>query len=255
MSTNNERAADFAAAFETNVFVMMRYRETESFLTIERVLRSALLEYGLQARLARDAAFHDDVWANIVFYMESCKYGIAIFEEIDEREFNPNISMELGFMYARGRRCLLLKDQRMPRLPTDILGKIYRDFDSYHLEPTIGSQVTNWCEKDLWLKRADVRPLRRTRLDRYVLEKVDTARFKKRKSWADHVLSVLSEFEAGETLHIVWNEKEERLRKYYKDGIRWEGPYALNERDHSAVCERLGLETAGTELLETVPED
>ena len=88
---------------------MMRYRTSPHFKEIEDCLRDTLSEFGLIARLAKDRAIVDDLWENIVLYMRHSRFGIALFEDIDEREFNPNISLELGYMYALGKRCLLLK--------------------------------------------------------------------------------------------------------------------------------------------------
>ncbi len=153
MRDANEVTRRFEANYTRNVFVMMRYRDDEKYKQIEDALRSNLLRYGLTACLAKDRAFTDDLWANIAFYMRNSRYGIAVFEEMDEREYNPNISMELGFLYALERRCLLLKDKRMPRLPTDICGKIYKDFDTYRIEESIGSRIQEWCENDLGMKR------------------------------------------------------------------------------------------------------
>ena len=99
--------------YEKNVFVMMRYRNKEHFKEIESTIRDVLDSYDLKARLAKDKAYTDDLWGNIEIYMHGCKYGIVVFEEIDEREYNPNISLELGYMYALGKRCLLLKEERM----------------------------------------------------------------------------------------------------------------------------------------------
>jgi hypothetical protein len=137
--------------FDRNVFIMMRYRLGTHFINIEEAIKKSLAKYGLISRLAKDCAFSDDLWENIQLYMKGSKLGIAVFEEIDEREFNPNISLELGYMYALGRRCLLLKDKRMPRLPTDTCGKIYRDFDVYDLPASVDVQVSDWCERDLGL--------------------------------------------------------------------------------------------------------
>jgi hypothetical protein len=143
------------STFDTNVFVMMRYSETSPFRSLEESIRSSLQRYGLRMRLAKDRSLHDDLWENIRLYMTSSRYGIAVFEQIHEREFNPNISLELGYMYALGRRCLLLKDRGMPRLPTDACGKIYRDFDPFDIEETTTKQVTAWCENDLGLSPID----------------------------------------------------------------------------------------------------
>jgi len=152
MPANEIQIADeLQKQFDQNVFVMMRYRANSHFQTIEQALKGSLAKYGLVARLAKDSALSDDLWENVQLYMKFSRLGVAVFEEIDEREFNPNISLELGYMYALGRRCLLLKDKRMPRLPTDTCGKIYRDFDTYDLADSIGKQISEWCEKDLGL--------------------------------------------------------------------------------------------------------
>ena len=155
MSAEERFIEELQSTFDTNVFVMMRYRDTPQFQMIEASIRRSLSSYGLSARLAKDRALSEDLWDNIRLYMTSSRYAIAVFEELDEREFNPNISLELGYMYALGRRCLLLKERRMPRLPTDTLGKIYRDFDGFALEETIVKQVTGWCEDDLGLSLAN----------------------------------------------------------------------------------------------------
>jgi hypothetical protein len=144
-------ASDLQNRSDRNVFIMMRYRPDAHFMRIEETLKTSLSKYGLIARLAKDCAFSDDLWENVELYMKFSRLGIAVFEEIDERTFNPNISLELGYMYGLGRRCLLLKDKRMPRLPTDTCGKIYRDFDTYDLASSISSQISDWCERDLGL--------------------------------------------------------------------------------------------------------
>lgn len=136
---------------DRNVFVMMRYRSEKHFAEIETSIRDALLRYGLIARLAKDGSVVDDLWENITYYMRFCRFGIAVFEDIDEREFNPNISLELGYMYAMNKRCLLLKEKRMPRLPVDICGRIYRDFDALDILESIQEQVAEWCSRDLGL--------------------------------------------------------------------------------------------------------
>ena len=82
-----------------------------------------------------------------------CKYGVCIFEEIDDREFNPNVPLEYGFMRAMNRQTLLLKDDRMPRMPSDMTGKVYRTFDTYNITVTIEETIKQWCERDLGLKR------------------------------------------------------------------------------------------------------
>ncbi|MCX6022521.1 MAG: hypothetical protein NTZ05_12470 [Chloroflexi bacterium] len=130
--------------YERNVFVMMRYRNAEHFREIEEAIGASLAAYGLQAHWAKDKEWDDDLWGNIRLYMHACKYGLVVFEQIDERDFNPNVSLELGYMYALGRRCFLLKEMRMPRMPTDIFGKLYKEFDQFHLRESLRQRREEW---------------------------------------------------------------------------------------------------------------
>jgi hypothetical protein len=149
------KAAIADQLFNQSVFVMMRYMDSEHYQAIESAIVEELRAYGLVGRLAKDKAYSDDLWDNVCIYMHACKYGIAVFEEIDKREFNPNVAMELGYMYGWGRRVLLLKDQRMPAMPTDVVGRIYRPFDTYKIETSVKAQIRNWAERDLGLSRQE----------------------------------------------------------------------------------------------------
>ncbi len=55
-------------------------------------------------------------------------------------------------MMAHGKRCLLLKDQRMPKMPTDVVGKLYKEFDSYNITNSIRVAADRWT-RDLGLPR------------------------------------------------------------------------------------------------------
>lgn len=154
MSTNiDPLIAKFQESANSNVFVIMRYRPVQHFADIEKCIRKTLLEFGLIARFAKDGALVSGLWNTLELYMKYSRFGIAIFEDIDERDFNPNIPLELGYMLALGRRCLILKEKRMPRLPTDILGFTYRDFDVLDLSSSLRQQIRDWCSGDLGLPR------------------------------------------------------------------------------------------------------
>ncbi len=145
-----QRYLDLFAAdhphYDTNVFVMMRFREDPHYHQIFGVLRQALAEHGLRALRVDQKGYvdDDDLWDNIAVYMMGCKYGIAVFEDFDDRDFNPNVAIEYGFMRALNKRVLTLKEQRMPAVPSDATGNRYRPFDMMNLEPTIRAQVTSW---------------------------------------------------------------------------------------------------------------
>jgi len=137
---------------ENNIFLMMRFRAGDQYDEIHSAIKAELSKFGLKVLRADDKDYTGDLWENVCLYMLGSKYGVAVFEEIDLREFNPNVALELGFMTAQNKRCLLLKDQRMSKLPTDIVGKLYKEFDTYNISTTIRTAVQKWCA-DIGLSR------------------------------------------------------------------------------------------------------
>jgi hypothetical protein len=149
-----DRFSEDHPSFDRNVFIAMRFRSGKQFLEIHEAVKSGLAKYGLQGLRSDDKTFppDGDLWNNVCVYMMGCKYGVCVFEEIDEREFNPNVPLEYGFMRAMNRQVLLLKDIRMPKMPADMTGKLYRNFDTYNITLTICEQISQWAERDLGLK-------------------------------------------------------------------------------------------------------
>lgn len=141
-------------SFEKNVFIAMRFRPGKQFIEIHDAIKTGLATFGLNGLRADDKTYppDGDLWNNICVYMMGCKFGVCVFEEIDEREFNPNVPLEFGFMRAMNHQVLLLKDRRMPKLPLDMTGKLYRQFDTYEITSTIHEQISQWAERDLGLR-------------------------------------------------------------------------------------------------------
>jgi hypothetical protein len=134
---------------DKNVFVMMRFRESDQLHEIHSTIRGALAERGFDAVRADDRDYTGELWTNIEVCMTGCNYGIAVFEDIDDRAFNPNVSLELGYMMGRRKRCLILKEKRLPDLPTDVVHRLYKSFDMFNIAETVRSQVHRWTDVDL----------------------------------------------------------------------------------------------------------
>lgn len=79
----------------------------------------------------------------------ACKYGIAISEDLDQREFNPNVTLELGYMLGLRKRCLLLREKRLPKMPSDVVGHLYKPWDAFDAQTTVSRQVERWLQTDL----------------------------------------------------------------------------------------------------------
>jgi hypothetical protein len=111
---------------------------------------AALDAHGLRFLLASQRALVDDLWGNVAAHMWACNYGIAFFEDRRGRGMNYNLAIEVGAMLMAGRRCLLLKDSSIGRMPTDLVGFIYKSVDLD--EPkTISQAVHEWAREDLTL--------------------------------------------------------------------------------------------------------
>jgi hypothetical protein len=140
---------------------MMPFEEKDIRLKqITDTIKETLEENGLYGWRADDPerTIMEDIWDNIVVNMLSCKYGIAVFvdrkvlDRYTDREitvFNANIALEVGFMKSRGLDILLLKDKRLEKLPTDIISKLYEEFDFNDPEGGVKTAVTKWIKRCL----------------------------------------------------------------------------------------------------------
>ncbi len=147
------------APYEKSVFIMMPFDKNDIRLNqITNTIRETLKEHGLYGWRADDPnrEVMEDIWDNIVVNMLSCKYGIAVFvdkrvlDRYTDREitvFNANIALEVGFMKSRGLNVLILKDKRLEKLPTDIISKLYEEFDFNNPEGDVKKAVKRWIEK------------------------------------------------------------------------------------------------------------
>ena len=110
----------------------------------------ALEGHGLRFVLASQRAMVDDLWGNVAAHMWSCNYGVAFFEDRRGRGMNYNLVIDVGAMLMVARRCLLLKDSSIARMPTDLVGFIYKSVDLDD-PATVTRAVHEWAAQDLAL--------------------------------------------------------------------------------------------------------
>jgi nucleoside 2-deoxyribosyltransferase len=79
--------------------------------------------------------------------MHGCDFGIAIFDEVEEHTFNPNIAFETGYMFGLEKPVLLLKDRRLRTLPSDLLGLLYKEFDPDNVRDTVPQKIREFAEE------------------------------------------------------------------------------------------------------------
>lgn len=127
-------------------FIMMRFASTPAHESIVNAVRDTLAPLGISALRADDRDYHDDLFPNILTYIHGCRFGIAIFERIEADDFNPNVSLEVGYMLGLRKSVCLLKDRTLKTLHTDLVGKLYRQFDPQDPEGTIPSELLKWIQ-------------------------------------------------------------------------------------------------------------
>ncbi len=132
---------------ETTAFIMMQFAQTEAHNKIVSAIKAALANEGITALRADDRQYHDDVFPNVKTYMHGCDFGVAVFERIEDEVFNPNISLEVGYLLALGKPICYLKDKSLKRLPTDLISKLYREFDTHAVESTLPAPLLKWLQE------------------------------------------------------------------------------------------------------------
>lgn len=134
---------------ERNVFIMMRFLASDQLDEAYATIRDTLSARGFSAVRADDRDYTGELWSNIEVYLTGSKYGIAILEDIERRDFNPNVSLELGYMLGRRKRCLILKEQRLPDLPADVVHRLYKTFDMFNVRSSVAREIGRWIDVDL----------------------------------------------------------------------------------------------------------
>lgn len=134
---------------DRNVFVMMRFLSSPQLDEVHTSIKETLAARGFHAVRADDRDYTGELWSNIEVHMTCCRFGIAVFEDIESRDFNPNVSLELGYMLGRHKRCLILKEQRLPDLPADVVHRLYKPFDMFNVSQSVSREVARWVDVDL----------------------------------------------------------------------------------------------------------
>lgn len=124
------------------IFVIMPFREelNKVYETIKDIFTSK----GYSAIRADEKEFTNDLWENVRVYLECCNVAVAVFDKNDQDNYNPNVAIEVGYMLSKGNKVCLLKDKKLPKLPSDLISKMYKEYDSDDVEGTLPEQLELW---------------------------------------------------------------------------------------------------------------
>jgi hypothetical protein len=127
-------------------FVMMRFGQTPAHNNIVAGIQAALASSDIVSVRADEKEYHEDLFQNIQTYIYGCAFGVAVFERLEEENFNPNVSLEVGYMMALKKPICLLKDRTLKTLHTDLIGKLYRVFDPQDPSGSISVELSKWLK-------------------------------------------------------------------------------------------------------------
>ena len=118
------------------VIIMMKFsggdpNKDDKLKTLFNTIKHELDKYGLGAVRTDEKNYSktDYIWDNVQIYLDGCDYGIAVLENLYLDEMNPNVALEYGYMLAKSKRLLLLKEKSFENIRADILGKIWKEFE------------------------------------------------------------------------------------------------------------------------------
>jgi hypothetical protein len=134
---------DFPTGNKT-AFIIMQFSETKLHKEIVSCIKDVLGKHNIIALRADDKQYMDDLFPNVKVYMHACDFGVAVFDRITEDDFNPNVSLEVGYMLGMGKNVLLLKDKTLKSLPTDLTGKLYKQFSTLEISASLPEQIEKW---------------------------------------------------------------------------------------------------------------
>lgn len=152
-------------ANEKTAFIMTSFAE-EHQSTINQIIK-VLKKHKITPCLANKEGGenHDYLWPNIEVFIHGCDFGIGIYaddsilkggniingeeqykEHFKRIRINPNMSQEVGYMLGLQKKVCILKDIKLDKLPSDLAGKIYVEYDGDNdndLEEQLGEWLTN----------------------------------------------------------------------------------------------------------------
>lgn len=125
-------------------FIIMQFGQTETHKRIIDSIKKTLSDCGITAIRADEKQYHNNLYENVLTYLHGCGFAIVLFERLESDDFNPNVSLEVGYLLAMDKPVCLLKDMTLKLLHTDIVGFLYKAFDPQSPEGTIPPVLTKW---------------------------------------------------------------------------------------------------------------
>jgi hypothetical protein len=130
--------------YNNNCFLIMSFSPTKFHSKIQQVLKNTFEKFQINLLRADERSYSDDLLGNIETYLHGCSFAVAVFERLESEVYNPNVSFEVGYLYGLKKPICLLKERTMLRLHSDLMGKLYVEFDIQDIEGTLPARLEKW---------------------------------------------------------------------------------------------------------------
>lgn len=127
-----------------SAFLIMRFSDKPAYERIHKALVAVFANLGVKLLRADDKAYSENLFDNIKTYADGCAFGVALFDRIESNYFNPNVSLEVGYMMGRQKPVLLLKDDTIDTLPSDLVGNLYTSINIHDPASGLEQKVLKW---------------------------------------------------------------------------------------------------------------
>ncbi len=129
---------------KTVAFLIMSFSKTPIHDEIQSEIKKKLKEYDIDCVRSDYKEYHEDLYYNILTYLWGSGLSIAIYERIESEYFNPNVSLEVGYALALRKPVCLLKEKTLKTIQTDLVGKLYREFDIQNISGSLPDELMKW---------------------------------------------------------------------------------------------------------------
>ncbi len=129
---------------DATAFIMMSFKNNKINNQIFSSIKNTLSSIGISALRADEKEYHPDLYYNILTYIHACRFGVAVFDRIEDDYFNPNVSLEVGYMFGMGKPVCLLKDRTLRALQSDLVGRLYRPFAPTEPRRSLPTVLIKW---------------------------------------------------------------------------------------------------------------
>ena len=133
----------------------MPFVPTKAHALIAETVRGALVARGFDVLRADDRAYSEDLFRNIEAYIHGCRFAVAVFDRILKDRHNVNVAIETGYCLALRKPLCLLKEKTVKKLPTDLVGRLYVEFDAQSIQETVPTALERWLTERALLPRKE----------------------------------------------------------------------------------------------------